>query len=132
MVDGSMYPTTVRCGRRPLHRDGRRIVKAAGSGNPTTVGPGFPMSLGAGRLITTDVGLFTTRLGSGGRDRSTPLLTTAQCGRRPTYPSSASAEVWESPSDSGSAPWAGFLLDLATRSTRGTGVAIATSSIRST
>src|SRR5262245_26299006 len=61
-------------------RHGRRIRQAAGFGSLTTVGHGFPMSLGAGRRITTGAGSFTEEIGAGGQGRS--MAGTGQYGLR--------------------------------------------------
>ena len=58
--------------------------------SPTMAGPGFPMSPGAGRRITTAAGSFMAGTGAGGQDRF--MADTTQSGRRHTFPSSASAE----------------------------------------
>ena len=71
-------------------RAGRRTAMAAGCMNPTTAGPGFPMSPGAGRRITMAAGSFMAGTGAGGRARS--MRGYRRFGRRRTFPSSDSAE----------------------------------------
>jgi len=72
-------------------RAGRLIAMATGSGNPTTVGLGLDMSLGDGRLTTTDAGFGMGVRGDGGPDRCGVKVSTVHSGRRPTFRSSDSA-----------------------------------------
>ena len=79
-----------------------------GSGNRIGDGPGFPMSLGDGRRITTDAGSCMKTRGSGGRDIPAAIgLTIVQSGPRLTSRSlDSAAEVSRSVADSG--PSVGF------------------------
>src|SRR5208283_2477738 len=86
---GRTFPTTVRRGSRTSRRAGLLTARAIGFGSLTGDGPGFRMSLGAGRRITTVAGSNTTERGAGIRDRF--IRTIVRCGRRLTSRSLDSA-----------------------------------------
>ena len=120
MAIGETYPTTDKYGFQTTDRTGPRTAMDAGCTNLTTAGPGFPMSPGVGRRITTDAGSFMAGTGAGGRGRF--MADTTQSGRPHTFPSSASAgEAGDSTSVSAaaSATWVGCPADRATVSSRG-------------
>src|SRR6266571_3520123 len=75
------------CGSLIRKRRGPHIRREDGFGSHITVGPGFLMSLGAGRLITTAAGFITAAAGAGGLDRFTCII--VRCGRRRLFSSSA-------------------------------------------
>src|ERR1700704_3792646 len=93
-----------------------------GFGNRTGDGPGFPMSHGDGRRITTDAGSCMAVHGFGGPVTPMGIVTTiVRSGRQPMFRSTVSVAALESVSRSaaGSVRWAGFRLGPVTVSIRG-------------
>ena len=125
-ANGRMSPTTATCGFPQRAPVGLLIGMAVGCMNPTTAGPGFLMSPGDGRRITTDAGSSMAGTGAGGRAQY--MRGISLCGRRHTFHSSVSAEEdGESALDSdlaaASAVWVGFRSARVIASIHGTGAA---------
>src|SRR5581483_3544141 len=97
---------------------GLHIAMVVGFGNLIMDGHGFPTSRGVGRRTTMAGGFSIAAHGAGGRARYGCTRLTIRCGRRLTYPSSASTTV-ASDSALASATSAGCLLGLGMASTPG-------------
>src|SRR5512143_276415 len=120
MGTGPRFPITDRSGFLQLVTVGRPIAPDAGFGSHIGDGPGFRMSPGAGRRITTAAGCIGEVRGYGGRGRCMGIATIVRSGRPRMFPSSVSdTAALVSRSAVGGDRLAGCRLAHVTASTRG-------------